>query len=162
MNETRQKAIELINEMHIEITALEKELSKLGTIKNGQVDLVQEPRERLRQIKIKKLCAESQIIATLPVEIEGFVGEDEDEVDSDERGRLMEIYHYLGCPMFPKDDSRHYGMIIYNKFQDITEILKHNTGKFLRVTIEAIPLGETEICMKCDKRFKCLTTKVRS
>ena len=161
MNETRHRAIELLAEMQAEITALEKVVEKLGTIKNGQIDLVQEPRERLRQIKIKKLCVESQIIATLPVEIEGFVGEDEDEVDQDERGRVMEIYHYLGCPVFPTDHPRHYGTVGYNKFQDITEILKQNTGKFLRVTIEALPLGETEECAKCDKRFQCLTTKVR-
>jgi len=161
MNESRQKAIELLREMETEIATLEKELSSLGVIKNGQVDMVSEPRERLRQIKLKKLCAESQIISSLPVEFVGYVGEDEDEVDQDERGRVMEIYHYLGCPVFPTDRPRHYGTVQYDKFKDITEILKHNTGKFLKVTIEAIPLGETEDCVKCDNRFKCLTTKVR-
>ena len=162
MNEGRQKAIELLKEMQTEIATLEKELAKLGTIKNGQIDMVQEPRERLRQIKIKKLSVESQIISSLPVELVGYVGEDEDEVDHDEHGRVMEIYHYLGCPVFPTDHPRHYGTVQYNKFQDITEILKGNTGKFLKITIEAAPLGETEDCMKCENRFKCLTTKVKS
>jgi len=161
MNENRQKAIETLKEMQTEIDALEKELSNLGVIKNGQIDLVQEPRERLRKLKVNKLCAESQIVAMLPVELMGFVGEDEDEVDQDEHGRVMEIYHYLGCPVFPTDRPRHYGTVAYSKFQDITEILKLNTGKFLKITIEAIPMGETEECAKCDKRFQCLTTKVR-
>jgi len=156
-NESRQKAIELLNEMQIEIKAIEGQISD-GSAKN----LYAKEREQLRQIKIKKLCAESQIIASLPVEIEGFVGEDEDEVDHDEHGRVMELYHYLGCPIFPTNHPRHYGVVGYDKFQDITEILKQNTGKLLKVTIEAIPLGETEKCAKCDKRFKCLTTKVRS
>ena len=155
-NESRQKAIELLNEMQIEIKALEGQISD-GSAKN----LYANEREQLRQIKIRKVCVESQIISSLPVELVGYVGEDEDEVDQDERGRVMEIYHYLGCPVFPTDRPRHYGTVQYNKFQDITEILKQNTGQFLKVTIEAVPLGEMENCGKCNNRFRCLTTKVR-
>ena len=159
VNENRQRAIESLNEMQAEIKAIEQELKNLKD--NDTIKSLVEVREQLRQIKIKKLCAESQIISSLPVELVGYVGEDEDEVDQDERGRVMEIYHYLGCPVFPTDRPRHYGTVQYNKFQDITEILKQNIGSFLKVTIEAIPIGETENCGKCNNRFRCLTTKVR-
>lgn len=158
MNTERQRAIELLNEMQIAIQVIEKQISS-GSAKN----LYDGEREQLRQIKIKKLCVESQIASSLPIELVGYLGEDVgDEIDYDEHGSIREFYHYLGCPIFPNEHNRHYGTIGYDKFRDITEILQHNIGRFLKITIEAIPLGETENCMKCTNRFKCLTTKVRS
>lgn len=151
----------MLDEIKIEIRNIEQ---KLVGFPGGSAKALwnwRELKEQLRQVKIKKLCIESHIASDLPIKIEGFLSEDEDEVDRDEHGRTVEIYHYLGCPVFPTDRPRHYGTVGYNKFQDITEILKQNTGKFLRVTIEAIPIGETKNCAKCDKRFQCLTTKVK-
>lgn len=158
MNEMRERAIEILNEMQIEIKAIEEKLREPPR-------LAEYPkyREQLKQIKIKKMCVESQIATSLPIQIEGFLGEDVgDEVDRDEHGSIREIYHYLGCPIFPNGHPRHYGTVGYDRFKDLTEILQHNTGRFLRVTIEAVPLGETDNCEKCNKRFQCLTTKVRS
>jgi len=152
----------MLNEIQTEIRAIEGRISD-GSAKN----LYAEEREQLRQVKIKKMCVESQIATTLPIEVEGFLGEDlSDEVDRDERGTIREIYYYLGCPIFPKEDSEvkkywRSGTIGYDRFKDLTEILKYNTGKFLKITIETIPLGEGEACAKCDERFRCLTTKVR-
>lgn len=161
MNEMRERAIELLNEMQVEIKAIEEKLRE--PMVHPKTPWLDEYRQRLKQVKIKKLCVESQIATSLPIEVEGFLGEDVgDEVDRDEHGTIREIYHYLGCPIFPNEHPRHYGTVGYDRFKDLTEILQHNTGRFLRVTIEAIPLGETENCEKCDKRFKCLTTKVRS
>ena len=147
--------------METEIATLEKKLSTLGTIKNGQVDMVSEPRELLRQIKVKKLCVESQIASSLPVELVGYLGEDIEEVDQDEHGTVNAVYYYLGCPIFPNERQRHYGTVGYDKLRDVTEVLQHNIGRFLKVTIEAVPLGETKECAECDKRFQCLTTRVR-
>jgi len=156
-NKTREQTIKLRNEMQIEIKAIEGQISD-GSAKNLYV----EEREQLRQIKIKKLCVESQLVASLPIEIEGFLAEDVgDAVDRDEHGTIREIFQYLGCPNF---NSKHPGMsrIAYDEFRDVSEILKHNTERFLRITIEAIPLGESENCAKCDNRFRCLTTRCKS
>lgn len=163
MNEARQKAIKMLNEIQAEIEVIEKPIL-WGSAKN----LFSIEIEQLKQIKIKKLCVESQITSSLPIELIGYLGEDVgDEIDRDEHGSIRERRLYLGCPSFPKESSKvkaywHYGTIGYDKFRDITEVLQHNVGRFLKITIEAVSLGETENCMKCDKRFKCLTTKVRS
>ena len=157
----RERAIELLNEIQVDIKAIEEKLRE--PLVHPKTPWLDEYRQRLKQVKIKKLCVESQIATSLPIAVEGFLGEDVgDEVDRDEHGTIRELYYYLGCPIFPNEHPRHYGTIGYDRFKDLTEILQHNTGRFLKVTIEAIPLGETENCEKCDKRFKCLTTKVRS
>jgi len=149
VNKTRQQ---IITEIEGDIRAIEQKLGTPG--------LITDTREQLRKIKIKKLCVESQIATSLPIEIEGFLGEDSEEVDHDERGIIRDNVYYLGCPNFGMGRLHNY--VVYDRFKDLTEILQHNTGRFLRVTIEAIPLGEMEACAKCDNRFKCLTTKVRS
>ena len=163
VNRIRQQNIQTLTEIEVDIRAIEQKLRLLPEPSQWLTDI----REQLRQTKIRKFCVEGQIATNLPIEIEGFLGEDTgDEVDRDEHGTIREIYYYLGCPAFPKEDSKVkrywcYGTVGYDMLKDLTEILKMNTGKFLKITIEAIPLGESENCEKCNKRFQCLTTKVR-
>jgi len=157
ISDSKKEAIKILKEMQIELKMIE---FKIATIPM-QSEYGKEIRNQLSQIKIEKLHIEQKIISSLPTELVGFLGEDEDEVDQDERGRTMEIYHYLGCPMFTTKKSYNYGTVVYNKFQDITEILKQHTGEFLKVTIEAIPIGSTKTCAKCNNKFRCLTTKVK-
>lgn len=153
----REYYIRTLNEIQTDIDAIKQKLQPLG---NGWQGEVAAAKERLKQVRIKKLCVESQIATNLPIEIEGFLGDDvSEEVERDEHGTIREVYYYLGCPNLAR--SIYQPNILYNKFKDLTEILQHNTGKFLRVTIEAIPIGESENCTKCDKRFQCLTTKVK-
>jgi len=157
-NKTRQQIIQMLTEIQTEIKVLE---SKVATIPSPS-EFGTKIRERLKQVKMKKMCVESQIATSLPIEIEGFLAEDVgDVVDRDEHGTIREIFQYLGCPNF---NSKHPGMsrIAYDEFRDVSEILKHNTERFLRITIEAIPLGESENCAKCDNRFRCLTTRCKS
>lgn len=149
----REHYIQMLNEIQTEIEAIEQQLSAVNgyTIKEIAA---------LTKIKLKKLCVENQLSSNLPIVIEGFLGgEVTEEVERDERGSIRETYYYLGCPNLTQNIYQ--PNIMYNKFGDVTEILQHNTGKFLKVTIEAVPLGESETCAKCDKRFQCLTTKVR-
>ena len=78
---------------------------------------------------------------------------------------LADVILYSDAEVMPfpnfVENHRWKNYVAYDKFKDITEILQHNTGRFLKVTIEAIPIGETKTCVKCDERFQCLTTKVR-
>lgn len=165
MNRTeRKKYIGELAEMQATISHIEKWLGTYGyhcDFHNARPSL-DEMKEELKKIKIRKLCLESQVATTLPIQIEGYVGEDSEQVDQDEHGTVQELYHYLGCPIFPTDHPRHYGTVGYDKFKDLTDIMKHNTGKFLRITIKEIPLGEGEDCDKCVNRFKCLTNKVKA
>ena len=165
MNRTeRETYITKLEEMQATISHIEKWLGTYGChcdFNNAQPTL-QETREQLKAIKLQKFCIESQIANTLPIMIEGYVGEDNNEVEQNEHGIVQEVYHYLGCPVFPQENSRHYGALLYDKFKDLTDIFRNNTGKFLRVSIEEIPLGEGEDCGKCKNRFKCLTTKVKA
>ncbi len=155
----RTASIRQLNEIGAIIHQVEDWLSHTNLNSNT---LLIDIRNRLRDIKRKKLAIESHVASELPVVLEGYVGEDEEQVDQTEVGVVNEVYHYLGCPVFPTEHNRHYGTIKYDKFRDLTEIFKMNTGKFIRVIIEEIPLGEGQNCGTCENRFKCLTTKVKA
>ena len=149
--------------MQTTITNIEKWLGTYGyqrDFTNASPSL-SEIKQQLKSLKLEKLGLESHIATDLPITIEGYIGEDEEQVDQDEHGTVNEVYHYLGCPVFPTDRPRHYGTVRYDKFRDLTEIFKMNTGKYVKVSVEEIPLGEGEDCGKCENRFKCLTTRVR-
>ncbi|MDD2730935.1 MAG: hypothetical protein PHW33_02300 [Candidatus Portnoybacteria bacterium] len=163
MNRTeRQAYIAKLEEMQTTITNIEKWLGTYGYQRDftNASPSVTEIKQQLKNLKLEKLGLESHIATDLPITIEGYVGEDEEQVDQDEHGVVNEVYHYLGCPVFPKEHNRHYGTVQYDKFRDLTEIFKMNTGKYIRVSVEEVPLGDGESCGKCENRFKCLTTKV--
>ncbi len=165
MNRTeRETYITKLAEMQADIASIEKWLGTYGYQRDftNIKPPINDIRAKLKALKLEKLGVESHLATDLPISIEGYVGEDEEQVDQDEHGYRMEIYHYLGCPVFPTNHNRHYGTVRYNKFQDLTEIFKMNTGKYVKVTVEEIPLGEGGNCGKCDNRFKCLTTKVKA
>ncbi len=163
MNGTeREYFITKLAELQETISKVEKWLTTYGyhcdfTNSKPPID---EIRKHIQLVKRTKLGVESQLATGLPLTIEGYVGEDEEEVDHDEHGRIMEVFHYLGCPVFPTEHNRHYGVVQYDKFKDLTEIFKMHAGKFIKVSIEEVPLGEGNHCGNCDNRFKCLTTKV--
>jgi len=99
-------------------------------------------------------------LSKLPITIEGYLGNDNQEVDRDEYGRIVENFYYLGCPNL---DSEHklgwYGQprFIYDVEKDITDILQNNLGKYIRITIEAVEIGGRAECEVCKRRFECLT-----
>ncbi len=103
---------------------------------------------------------------TLPITVEGFVESYRDVIDETERGLIMEVVTYLGCPIFdlkpaPPGWSRlRPGNVTYNMSNDISHILAENHGRYLRITIEAIGIGDGAECEECSERFKCLTTKM--
>ena len=163
MNRTeRETYITKLAEMQVTIDHIEKWLGTYGFQKDftNSNPSLNEIKVQLRALKLEKLGVESHIATDLPITIEGYIGEDEEQVDQDEHGVVNEVYHYLGCPVFPKEHNRHYGTVQYDKFRDLTEIFKMNTGKYIRVSVEEVPLGDGESCGKCENRFKCLTTKV--
>ena len=93
-----------------------------------------------------------QILAKLPVRIEGFLACDVEEVDYADNERTMELTSYLGCPVFSRPD-----VIQYDEFADLTEIFRCNEGKYLRITIEEI--SPKTRCNFCEDRFKCYTAR---
>jgi hypothetical protein len=124
-------------------------------LKGKEYDMLRESRKEAR---IEQMKVEYKLDQTLPIVIEGFLGEDEQQVDENEHGIVNELYHYLGCPNIdPKKPFSN--KVLYDRLRDITEILKANDTKFLRVTIEAIELGSGENCPTCEKRFQCLTQR---
>ncbi len=101
----------------------------------------------------------------LPIVVEGFVESYENVVDETERGIIMEVITYLGCPIFNQKPAllgwQRFGLgnVTYNLSNDISHILAENHGKFLRITIEAIGVGSGADCDTCKERFRCLTMK---
>jgi hypothetical protein len=93
----------------------------------------------------------AKINSALPIIVEGYLDEDDAEEDG-----IREIYHYVGCPDL--NSHRVLQSIRYDRLQDITDILLQNTGKYIRVTIEAIDIGNRDKCETCCDRFRCLTT----
>lgn len=102
----------------------------------------------------------------LPVVVEGFVETYKDVIDETERGLIRELVTYLGCPIFdlkpapPGWRRLRPGNVTYDMRNDISHILSENHGRFLRITVEAIGIGNGAECDACKERFKCLTTKM--
>ncbi len=93
--------------------------------------------------------------------LEGFLGCDAEEVDRDEHGRIIENYYYLGCPNFKSESIlRRPPKVVYDRSKDISDLLQHHLGKYVKITIEAVDFGENEKCNTCTDRFKCFTQKV--
>jgi len=148
---------EIINE----IRHIEQESDNVRSLLcKGQDSKQRQLYQKSYDLRIKRLCLISQLSAALPLTIEGYLGEDEEEVDRDEHGSVRQINYFLGCPSFSKGFN--YGKIQCDDLKNITNILQNNVGKYLRITIEAVEVGERAECEHCNERFKCLTTKVRT
>ncbi len=112
--------------------------------------------------KLERWSLENKLDGTLPIIIDGDLGEDQEQVNQDKYGREDEIYHYLGCPnttikrKYPNSFPITCHGIEYDRSQDITAILKANKKKYLRITIEELDIEDSK-CNTCDKRFICLT-----
>lgn len=107
----------------------------------------------------EKQRIEHEYRSNLPVVLEGYAAENEEEVDSDERGVLVQIYSFLGCP-YLDNKRRQLDTIKYDGLRDLSEIIREHDGKFLRITIEQVDdLNDRKRCQDCELRFKCLTTR---
>jgi hypothetical protein len=102
-----------------------------------------------------------ELVKILPVTFEGYLGVDDEEVDRDEHGSIRETLHYVGCPNLKDPNSRAYGIVDCDG-DTITEVLKANAGKFVRITIETVDIDCRKKCENCQERFKCFTTKVKN
>lgn len=151
---------ELIGQIH----EVEQEADKVRSLLCKEQDSKwrQLYQKSYNDLRVKRLCLISQLSAALPLTMEGYLGEDCEEVGRDEHGSIRQVYHYLGCPSFSTSSAFNYGRIQCDDLKDITNILQNNIGKYLRITIEAIEIGERAECEHCNERFKCLTTKVKA
>jgi len=150
----REALIAEANQAEEEALAIRHEMSAL--LGKGYTPKYKELQEAYNILRRKALCLKSQAQAVLPVQIEGFLGEEVEEVDHDEHGRTMEIGWWLGCPNVNRE-TYFSPKLQYSFENDISEILKLNAGKYLRVTIEAIDVGSRGKCETCPDRFKCYT-----
>jgi len=141
-NNKRQEIIGQIAELDVAIAGYELELKKVlpNPIPPNINELRTELQNARNKLKQKKMGLECKLDAMLPVTIEGFLGQDEEQVDQNEHGTVNEIYYFLGCPNL--EETRWREKVKYDRQQDISEILKANEGKLMRVTIEAVELGD--------------------
>ncbi len=157
--EKRRTIIQQIADLDIEIAKQDKVVKTVlpNPVTQSAIDFHRLAQQTKSQLMREKVCLESRLDKVLPITFEGFLGEDEEQVDQNEHGIVNEVYHWLGCPSL--DEGKWQKSITYNRQQDITEILKANSGRLLRVTIEAVEIGDGEKCPTCTKRFQCLTTR---
>ena len=85
--------------------------------------------------------------------MEGYLDDDEEELDRDEHGITVERRFFLGCPKPPK------GVILYDVNRDIADILESNYGKYVKITIETVDHLDDRLCKDCKDRFICLTIR---
>jgi len=156
----RTEAAKEFDEIREQLAALMKRLSVIPQEFHFEADnLIDKVQDARKELLVRESKAARQ-----PAVMEGFLKEEEDAVERLEDGTRYLIYHYLGCPDFRDNTATkrawHYNHrpVRYSALKDVTDILTKNLNKFLRITIEELPLGEGENCGTCPDRFKCLTT----
>lgn len=150
MNEKRETLLAEVKRVEEKVFAIREEMTTSASPKKEELTKAYNAYRR------EALCLKSQALAVLPIQIEGFLGEDDEEVDHDEHGRVMEIVRWLGCPNL--NSKAYYPTVAYEFQNDISEIFKLNAGKYLRITIEAIDVKDRSKCDTCLDKFKCYTT----
>ena len=85
--------------------------------------------------------------------MEGYLDDDEEELDRDEYGSTRMRVFFLGCPVPPR------GTILYKQSGDITSLLEEQNGKYVKITIETVDKFDDRQCGECKDRFICLTIK---
>lgn len=130
----------------------------------GDKDELDRIKDELRQLRkeyqIELLKVQEEYLNATPIVIEGFVDYQEEEIEYDERGRTIELSWFLGCPDEDKQQAwfRRHPKLTYHKFDDISQLLAHFDGKYIKITVE-VPSEDERQCNFCEKRFKCLTSR---
>ncbi len=150
---TRRQMIERLKRVSAELTQLKADLK--GSWGKDDAKGLQ---QLARDLGLQEMTLVSQLQCKFPMTMCGYVGEDEEDVEQNEHGTVWKITHWLGCPKLDSKTPRPKDAIRYDPLADITQVLELNKGKYLKITIQALDIGERPKCEKCKERFVCLTT----
>ena len=137
---TLEQIVEELNKNENDIfeakNLIESSNKKLGKAEKRRYSLLE---------KAKKLRVNG-----LPITLEGFFDGDNDAIGCPSTGKQNEF----------DDETEIFEVDLSNPFTtELYDVFDKLIGKYIRIKIEEVPVDDRMRCVKCARRFECMTTR---